>query len=61
MKDKECSVPKSTEQTLSDRETVDSAPQHGNVISAQPTVDAGEVKPGRWVGNGPSLKYIESK
>ena len=65
MKDQECSVPKPSEER-GDVESVSSFPQHGNVVSAQPTVDgpgfeAGPNATGRWVGNGPSLKFIESK
>ena len=59
-KTKEVKTPASKEDVLSPAtETVDAAENHGNVISAQPVVDAGNCKPGHWEGDGQVVKHIE--
>jgi hypothetical protein len=60
MEDKKCEVPSSATDDKKNQ-SISSADQKGNVISAQPTVDGPSSGTGRWVGNGPSLKFIESK
>lgn len=54
-------VPASKEEVRSpERETVDAAPNKGNVIEAQPVVDAGpDACTGHWEGNGPDIKYVK--
>ena len=59
MKTEKCDVPKPSEER-GDVESVSSFPQHGNVVSAQPNVDASaDSGVGYWVGSGPSLKFVK--
>jgi hypothetical protein len=51
-------VPKPSEER-GDVESVSSFPQHGCVCEAQPTVDAGNCKPGFWTGNSLDIKHTE--
>ena len=50
-------VPKSTEETLNPAlETVDSAPQHGVLVTPK-TFDAGESGVGHWEGEGLKVRF----
>jgi hypothetical protein len=60
MKNEKVDVPCSAADDSKDQ-SISSADQKGNVISAQPVVDAGDCKPGFWTGDGPIIKWIETK
>ena len=56
---KDVRIPASKEQVLNPAiETVDAAENHGCPMEAQPVVDAGNVGPGHWEGNGPDVKFV---
>ena len=56
-------VPKSKEEVLQPKlETVDSAPQHGEELSAQPTVCGGcDSGTGHWEGDGRDIKFVKGE
>jgi hypothetical protein len=57
MNTKTCDVPKPSEERGA-VESVSSFPQHGNVIEAQPTVDAGtDSGVGSWQGNAEKITF----
>ena len=56
-------IPKSKEEVLQPKlETVDSAPQHGEELSAQPTVCGGcDSGTGHWEGDGRDIKFVKGE
>jgi len=56
------SVPKPTDKVLQPKlETVDTAPQHGEELNAQPTVCGGlDSGTGHWEGDGRSIKFVNN-
>jgi hypothetical protein len=61
MKNEKCDVQKGSEERHS-VETISSPPNSGNVISAQPVVDAGhDSGAGHWEGSGQDVRWIENK
>lgn len=63
MKSKKVSVPKSKEDVLQPKlETIDAAPQKGEVMCAQPVVCAGvDSGVGHWEGDGPSIHFVKNE
>jgi hypothetical protein len=59
MTDQKVDVPTSAAED-NKNQSISSANQKGNVISAQPVVDAGiDAKPGFWTGNGLEIVHTE--
>lgn len=59
MRQQNLKLPPSKEVAARGCETVDAAPNQGNVTAAQPVVDAGVSGVGHWQGDGNNIKFVK--